>query len=494
MKLSKDLFQPKKIKENLLTNKTTKQTIIKNTFWLSASLFLSKVIKYFLVIYAARILGAAEYGTFNFAMSFAALFYIFADLGIGSLISREIAQNREKKINISAGFTLKLVLTFLTFFGIVLISFFVPSAENIKITIWLMAIFTLVNGLTNYLYNCFYGREEMQYQTITEVIEAGIATVLGIYLISLVPKAYILSISYVVSAVVGFLVMLPIFGKKFGQFVKLDFNKKEWKRILSLAWPISLSWACFNILTYTDVTFMGFFKLFEQVGYYSASQKVIALLILPANIIITSVFPTLSKNSKENQNHAQRIFNFQNFLLLGIILPLIFGGYFLAQEVIFFLYGAEYSPSVLILRILIFLTFLTYFSSVLANLLFVYNEQKRTFWAYLVGGIINVILNALFIPKWGMAGAAYATIISSGVSFLGLIYLSLKYTPLKLFNFSFFKSFILLTLASIGMMAFLMEFFVGFSLIIQVIVGAIIYFLLASLIWYLGKKFGFLNI
>jgi O-antigen/teichoic acid export membrane protein len=130
----------------------------------------------------------------------------------------------------------------------------------------------------------------------------------------------------------------------------------------------------------------------------------------------------------------------------------------------------------------------------LANLLFVYNEQKRTFWAYLVGGIINVILNALFIPKWGMAGAAYATIISSGVSFLGLIYLSLKYTSLKLFNFSFFKSFILLTLASIGMMAFLMEFFVGFSLIIQVIVGAIIYFLLASLIWYLGKKFGFLNI
>ena len=102
-------------------------------------------------------------------MSFAALFYIFADLGIGSLISREIAQNREKKINISAGFTLKLVLTFLTFFGIVLISFFVPSAENIKITIWLMAIFTLVNGLTNYLYNCFYGREEMQYQTITKL-------------------------------------------------------------------------------------------------------------------------------------------------------------------------------------------------------------------------------------------------------------------------------------------------------------------------------------
>ena len=123
--------------------------------------------------------------------------------------------------------------------------------------------------------------------------------------------------------------MLPIFGKKFGQFVKLDFDKKEWKRILSLAWPISLSWACFNILTYTDVTFMGFFKLFEQVGYYSASQKVIALLILPANIIIT-LFSHFFKNSKENQNLPKE-FDLKIFIKH---LAFDFWRLFLAQEVL----------------------------------------------------------------------------------------------------------------------------------------------------------------
>jgi len=106
-----------------LENKTTKQTLVKNTFWLTASFVFSKLFKYFLVIYAARLLGIIQYGYFNFAMSFAALFAVFADLGISSIISRDLAREKETEIKIPAIFTLKFLLCLFTFLLIVIASF-----------------------------------------------------------------------------------------------------------------------------------------------------------------------------------------------------------------------------------------------------------------------------------------------------------------------------------------------------------------------------------
>lgn len=489
----KNNFQLKNLVNLFFTNRSTGQTIIKNTFWLSLSLFLSKFIKYFLIIYAARILGAQEYGTFNFAMSFSALFYVFADLGISSLISREIAKNKEQKINISAGFTLKAILTIITFLFIITASFFVPQAEKIKTTIWLMAMFTLINGMTGYFYNCFYGREEMQYQTITETIEAGVATILGIYFIYHLPKAYILSFAYLISAICAFIVILPIFKKKFGYILKFDFSFSEWKKILVLAWPITLTWLCFNVLTYTDITFLGFFKLFKEAGYYSASQKIISILILPANIIITSVFPSIVKVASSNKIKAQKIFNFQNTFLLSIILPLTFGGFFLAQKLIYFLYTSDYSPSILAFKILIFVGFLSYFSFVLSNSLFIYNHQRKTFWAYFSSSILNVILNSLFISKWGMYGAAYATLISTFFAFIILFYLSFKLTPLRLLNKDIGKNSLVLFIASCLMVLIIFKFFISISFIKQVLIGALIYSFIVFIFWTLKDKLKILS-
>jgi len=83
----------------------------------------SKLFKYFLVIYAARLLGIIQYGYFNFAMSFAALFAVFADLGISSIISRDLAREKETEIKIPAIFTLKFLLCLFTFLLIVIASF-----------------------------------------------------------------------------------------------------------------------------------------------------------------------------------------------------------------------------------------------------------------------------------------------------------------------------------------------------------------------------------
>ena len=84
------MFQ--KIKNFLFKNITAKQTVAKNTVWLSISQFGARIIKAAIVIYAARVLGAAGYGVFSYAITLAGFFGIFVDPGINSVLIRDGAK------------------------------------------------------------------------------------------------------------------------------------------------------------------------------------------------------------------------------------------------------------------------------------------------------------------------------------------------------------------------------------------------------------------
>ena len=78
-------------------NNSLKQTLFKNTFWIAGSSFLSKFLRAFLVIYIARILGPTDYGRFAFALAFVSIFVTFLDLGLSSIITRELSRGSKKE-------------------------------------------------------------------------------------------------------------------------------------------------------------------------------------------------------------------------------------------------------------------------------------------------------------------------------------------------------------------------------------------------------------
>jgi len=71
-----------KIKEFLFENKSMRQMVAKNTAWLAIGEMVSRLIRAGLIIYAARVLGTEGYGVFSYALSLAALFTIFSDIGL----------------------------------------------------------------------------------------------------------------------------------------------------------------------------------------------------------------------------------------------------------------------------------------------------------------------------------------------------------------------------------------------------------------------------
>ena len=113
------------LKTFLFNNSGTKQTILKNTFWLSLSLGISKFLGLVLLIYAAKILGAEEYGKFTFSLAFVSLFVVFYGLGLPYIIIREFSRVEEKKQKFYSIISLQLLLAVISFFLILLSSFFI---------------------------------------------------------------------------------------------------------------------------------------------------------------------------------------------------------------------------------------------------------------------------------------------------------------------------------------------------------------------------------
>ena len=72
------------------------KTILKNSLSLFSSLMVTRLIGFGVVIALSRYLGVERFGQYSFALAFAALFSIVADLGISQLVIREVAKDKSQ--------------------------------------------------------------------------------------------------------------------------------------------------------------------------------------------------------------------------------------------------------------------------------------------------------------------------------------------------------------------------------------------------------------
>ena len=122
------------------------------------------------------------------------------------------------------------------------------------------------------------------------------------------------------------------------------------------------------------------------------------------------------------------------WLAIAIALPATF----LANDIIKLLFGAQYQAAAGVLRIYIWAGVFVFLGVVSSQYLVAENYTKISFFRTLIGAIVNVILNIVLIPKYGINGAAFATLISYSVVtfFIGFIPKTNKQAILMLKSFN----------------------------------------------------------
>ena len=180
MKTNNKILQFKSL---LWGNKTVKQTIFKNSFWLIFAEGINKVVKLFLLIYIAKIFGPLEYGKFSFALAFIGLFAIFPNFLSPSIIVREFSGDKEKEKEFSSVLTFRIIFGILALISITIGSFFITHDISVRKLIFILAFYIQIDSLSDFLSLFFQARQRMEYQSFSKITKSILLVGFAFFLI-----------------------------------------------------------------------------------------------------------------------------------------------------------------------------------------------------------------------------------------------------------------------------------------------------------------------
>ncbi len=402
-----------KLKELLFTNAGTRQTVVKNIVWLSVGQVGSRLIRAIIIIYAARILGAAEYGVFSYVLGLAGFFTVFADVGVTSILTREVAKKPEESGRYFATvFWMKFALLALTALAIIFVAPHFSKIEAALPLIPFVAILAIADGLREFGNAFFRAKEKMELEALVTTTTNVVITGAGFAALAYSATAGALTASYVLSAAAGAFVSIFILRREFSTILR-SFAHELVRPIAKAAIPMALITLVGAFMLNVDLVMLGWWRSASDVGFYSAAQKIVQVLYTISGIVSGAIFPALARFIGQGLRDKERALLERALGIVFLIaVPLAVGGVLLASPIISFLYGADYAPSAFIFQILILTVLVVFPGAFFGNFIFAHDQHGKLAPAIFGVSVLNVGLNFILIPPFGIMGAAVATISS----------------------------------------------------------------------------------
>jgi O-antigen/teichoic acid export membrane protein len=457
----------------IFKNFSPRQTFIKNSFWLTSGKLLASVLRALIVIAAARLLGVSNYGSFALAMNFILIFSFLPEFGLTAILTRELAKRqtpvlyRDRYDIFSHIATFTLILSALTYGAILLTAkFFIKDSLALTL-VPILGLMMTADVLREFIYSIFRAKEKMELQAGFHLITNFLILALGLITLLKFKSPILLAYAYLTAISIGFFISLPLVSDFLYRFrPKIDI--KVMKQIFASALPIALANFLLLLLTFIDSVILGWYHPARLVGLYSAAVKFNEFLIIFPQSIALAVFPLMAKSINEPDKLRQAV-EMGLHLSLLLMLPLTLSIFILSDQLILFVFGADYIASIPGLRLIIFSLLGTFPFLVLSNLLIAIDKRKELLLFDVILVIINVVFNILLIPRFDLLAASYNTTLVSLLGFLFAYFISQKYV-----NFSFWQ-FVTKPLVASLIVALLLTLIKSLSLLLLIPIALVVY-------------------
>ncbi len=467
-----------------LSSRVAKNTIVQ-IFGKIASVVLALIA----IALITRYLGTDGFGEYTTALAFLSFFGILADMGLCTILAREISQDEKNKERITSNiFTLRLIADIVTFTLVPLIALGFNYSSNLKQTIAIGALAFLFVSSAQVLQAIFQKELRVDKIAIAEVAGKTLFLILAILIIKFSWDNT--SRSFMIAMTCGnalLLFLFVLFARKFIKF-KFRFDFSYWKKILVMAVPMSLAIVFNRIYFKFDAILLSMLKPIADVGIYGLPYKVLEVLIFTSAIFVGIIFPILSKYLNEDQNKFRAIFSYSQDALLIVSIPILFGGFALAEPIILLLGGSEFIASIAVFKILLFAIIIMFLNALVSHVIISAGKEKSIAWIHGIGAFLSIVTNLIFIPLYTYIGASVTTI------FVEFVMLVLGYIIIKK-TFGYIPSFriaIKALFSSLIMFAglmFLMKTFPIVSPNIYIYISQLLSYVLAGIIIYIVTLF-----
>ncbi len=276
---------------------------------------------------------------------------------------------------------------------------------NILLIGFLLSVFEYIYGFI------FSGYQKMHYVSLIDFVRSFFVLIITLILFQFQKSVYIPSLSYILAYLIVPLIYFPLLKKIIPNFfkTKTKFSKKLTKKLITYGLPITIGAFGWLILSYTDTLTLTYFSGLEQVALYNVALPIAGLLWYFSRSITTVIFPMTSELWIKRKKYLQKGVTFIQKYSFALIIPLALVMFSFPEIIIRILFGESYVPASNALRILALGTIVYTVASINSSVLNAVNKPRLNTKIILIGAGLNIVLNFLLIPSFGIIGAATAT-------------------------------------------------------------------------------------
>lgn len=394
--------------------------IKKNFIYNALYQMLILILPFITVPYVSRILGTTGVGIYSYTYSIVYYFMLIGMLGINNYGNRTIAKSRDNKKLLSQNFLsiyfLQLIMNMIM---IIFYLIYICVINNQYKLISAIQIIYLISNMFDINW-FFFGLEKFKLTVTRNTIIKFISLILIFIFVKDTNDLWIYVLILSLSTLISQLLLFPFLAKEV-KFEKIKFKdlKKHIKPCLILFIPV----IAISLYKVMDKIMIGIFSNMSEVGFYEQAEKIINLPLGIITSLGTVMLPRISNlvekgKDEEILEYIKISINFMMFLAF----PIVFGLCSISDKFIPLFLGEDFfKSSILIYLLCPTIVFIAFANVIRTQYLIPKEKDKIYITSVIIGAIINLFLNIIFIPNYGSIGACFGTL---GAEFFVMFYQS----------------------------------------------------------------------
>lgn len=376
----------------------------------------------------APYLGRVDYGAVSLGITTATILSTLAlvglDTGIGRYLPRQSAPEDRRGVLVS-GFTVGVALSVAAAAGLYYVApaaarafahgEVAPAALETVFRVFALAVpFGAVMKLS---LGSIQGVQESFPKVAIQNVTFPMVRFGGVVVALIVgTRVFGISAAYVASYVAAAAVGLFYVWRRTDVFDRTIDARTQYRSLLTFSLPLVVTAVMSYVLSDIDIYMLGFIDGPAVVGDYNTIYPLAQLLIVAVSGFGFLFMPLVSElDAAGRLGRARRLYQVVTKWIVVVTLPPFLVLFAFPQRSIELTFGAEYAGAAPALSVLTVGFFLHAVFGLNKGALTSVGRTRLIMYDDIVGAVVNVALNLVLIPRYGLVGAAWATTVSYGV-------------------------------------------------------------------------------
>jgi polysaccharide transporter, PST family len=390
--------------------------ILGNTSWLMLDRVVRMGLGLVVGVWVARYLGPAQFGMLNFSIAFVALFATLTTLGLELIVLREVLFNPADTSEIlGTAFTLRTFGSIVApLIAIAAVYGIQPNDATARLMVSVLSIGMLFQSFDT-IDSYFQSQVQSKLTVLAKNSAFLLMTGVRVFLIHVRAPLWTFAVAIVAELALGALGLTITYRWKVGRLKAWRFSRRRATELLKQSWPVILSGMAIMVYMRIDMIMLKVMSGERAAGIYAAATRVSEVWYFIPSAVVTSVWPAVLRAKNDPVLYYQRLgrlFSMMSLLALSI------GGMvaLTSGRIIHLLYSDAYRAAAPVLAVHVWASIFVFLGVAQAPWDFAEDALKLGFYRTMSGGVSNVLMNLVLIPKYGAMGAAIATVVSYALS------------------------------------------------------------------------------